>query len=88
MILVPGLIFVPKMAVPVDVYSDNIKMVNLRSYVYRLGCWFSWMYLFSASSSSLVLGLYVLLHNFYCKFSCYLPQKNSDLRYIYIYIYI
>jgi hypothetical protein len=57
----------------------NIKIFKLILCIGVHG--FGMLRLISTFFSVLVSGLYVHYHNFYCKFSYYLPLINPDLRY-------
>jgi hypothetical protein len=49
----------------------------------NLVCWLGFLNKILISFSSLVSGLCIIYHNFYCVFSCYLPSTKPGLRYLY-----
>lgn len=70
-----GSIFVPQMAITVDTYYYNMKILQLFMCigVYEFG----FLHLFSTSFSILVSGLYMLYPNYYC--SSYILLTMPDL---------
>jgi hypothetical protein len=75
----------PQMALAVGTkWFHNIKFSNSYALVIMdLVCWLDLLHKLSTSFFILISGLCMIYHNFYCKFSCYLPLTKPGLGYLY-----